>query len=148
MRSPRRKPRTNPVFCPPSTNTLAHSLNETTPRKRIFLRYRLPSDNDYSKLVPLFKYFLRITDRLVQAPRFRPEVLRKVKAARDATARQIQKADEDERAEERAAERERLKKAKRDQELNALDAKAQKKYLEKEREKEMKKSMKKQTTRA
>ncbi|EAQ91043.1 hypothetical protein CHGG_02978 [Chaetomium globosum CBS 148.51] len=124
------------------------TLNDTTPRKRVHLRYRLPSDNDYSKLVPLFKYFLRVTDRLVQAPRFRPEVLRKVKAARDATARQIQKADEEERAEERAAERERLKKAKRDQELNALDAKAQKKYLEREREKEMKKSMKKQTTRA
>ncbi|KAH6849786.1 hypothetical protein B0I37DRAFT_413235 [Chaetomium sp. MPI-CAGE-AT-0009] len=124
------------------------TLNDTTPRKRVFLRYRLPSDNDYAKLVPLFKYFLRITDRLVQGPRFRPEVLRKVKAARDATIRQIQKADEEERAEERAAERERLKKAKRDQELNALDAKAQKKYLEREREKEMKKSMKKQTTRA
>jgi hypothetical protein len=125
-----------------------HSLNETTPRKRIFLKYRLPSNNDYTNLVPLFRYFLRLTDLLVQGAHFRPEVLRKVKAARDATIKQIQKADEDSKAEERAQERERAKKAKRDQELNALDAKAQKKYLEREREKEMKKSMKKQTLRA
>ncbi|KAL2140071.1 hypothetical protein VTI28DRAFT_4285 [Corynascus sepedonium] len=124
------------------------TLNETTPRKRIFLKYRLPSNNDYSNLVPLFRYFLRLTDRLVQVAHFRPEVLRKVKAARDATAKQIEKADKESRAEELAAERERAKKAKRDQELNALDAKAQKKYLERERERELKKSMKKQTMRA
>lgn len=124
------------------------SLNETAPRKRIFLKYRLPANNDFSNLVPLFKYFLRMTDKLVQVAHFRPEVLRKVKAARDATVKQIQKVDEEEKAEERALERERVKKAKRDQELNALDAKAQKKYLEREREKEMKKSMRKQTARA
>ncbi|KAL2271582.1 hypothetical protein VTJ83DRAFT_953 [Remersonia thermophila] len=124
------------------------TLNETTPRKRVFLKYRLPANDDYTNLLPLFRYFLRITDKLVQVAHFRPEVLRKVKAPRDATVRQIQKADEESKAEERAAERERLKKAKRDQELKALDAKAQKKYLEREREKELKKSMKKQTMRA
>ncbi|KAK4157134.1 hypothetical protein C8A00DRAFT_40496 [Chaetomidium leptoderma] len=124
------------------------TLNETTPRKRIFLKYRVPSDNDYTNLVPIFQCFLRLTDRLVQGTRFRPEVLRKVKAARETTIKQIQKADEEERAEERAQERERVKKAKRDQELNALDAKAQKKFLEREREKEMKRGMKKQTMRA
>ncbi|KAL2164412.1 hypothetical protein VTH06DRAFT_3628 [Thermothelomyces fergusii] len=124
------------------------TLNETTPRKRIFLKYRLPSNNDYTNLVPLFRYFLRLADKLVQVAHFRPEVLRKVKAARDATAKQIEKADKESRAEELAAERERAKKAKRDQELNALDAKAQKKYLERERERELKRSMKKQTLRA
>ncbi|KAK4239777.1 hypothetical protein C8A03DRAFT_13849 [Achaetomium macrosporum] len=124
------------------------TLNETTPRKRIFLKYRLPANDDYTNLVPLFKYFLRLTDKLVQVAHFRPEVLRKVKAARDHVAKEIQKADEESKAEERAAERERLKKEKRDRELNALDAKAQKKYLEKEREKELKRSMKKQTMRA
>ncbi|AEO69199.1 uncharacterized protein THITE_2119335 [Thermothielavioides terrestris NRRL 8126] len=123
------------------------TINETTPRKRIFLKYRLPSDDNYANLLPLFKYFLRLTDRLVQAAHFRPEVLRKVKAVRDNAVREIQRADEESKAEERAQERERLKKAKRDQELNALDAKAQRKYLEKEREKEMKRSMKKQTIR-
>jgi len=124
------------------------SLDETVPRKRIFLKYRLPSDGNYEPLVPLFAYFLRMTDQLVQSARFRPEVLRKIKAIRDETIKQIQKADEGEKAEERAAERERSKKQRRDAELNALDAKAQKKYLEKEREKEMRKSMKKQTMRA
>ncbi|KAK4106442.1 DUF1682-domain-containing protein [Parathielavia hyrcaniae] len=124
------------------------TLDETTPRKRIFLKYRLPSNNEYTNLVPIFKYFLRLPDRLVQGAHWRPEVLRKVKAAREATISQIKKVDEEKLAEERALERERAKKAKRDQELKALDAKAQKKYLEREREKEMKKSMKKQTMRA
>jgi hypothetical protein len=125
-----------------------YSLNETNPRKRIFLKYRLPSNNDYTNLVPIFKYFLRLTDRLVQVAHFRPEVLRKVKAVREATIKQIQKADEEGKAEERALEREKAKKLKRDQELNALDAKAQKKYLDREREKEMKRGLKKQTMRA
>ena len=96
------------------------SLNETSARKRIFLKYRLPSNNDYTNLVPIFKHVLRLPDRLVQGARFRPEVLRKVKAARDAAVKQIQKADDESKAEERAQER----------------------------EKEMKRGMKKQTTRA
>ncbi len=91
---------------------------------------------------------MRITDQLVQVAHFRPEVLRKVKAVRDDTVKQIKKADDEEKAEERAQERERVKKAKRDEELNALDAKAQKKYLEREREKNIRKSTRKQTTRA
>ncbi|KAK5664266.1 hypothetical protein OQA88_484 [Cercophora sp. LCS_1] len=124
------------------------TIEETTPRKRILLRYNLPSDDNYDGLVPIFHQFVRVTDILAQAPRFRPEVLRKVKTVREAAIKAIQKAEEDEKAEERAAERERIKKAKRDAELKALDAKAQKKYLEKEREKELRKGTKKQTTRA
>lgn len=89
-----------------------------------------------------------MTDQLVQVAHFRPEVLRKVRTVRDDMVRQIQKADEESKAEERAQERERARKARRDQELKALDAKAQKKYLEKEREKEMRRSIKKQITRA
>jgi len=91
---------------------------------------------------------LRVTDLLAQSARFRPEVLRKVKSARDAAIKQIQKVEEDEKAEERTLEREKAKKAKRDAELKALDAKAQKKYLDREREKELRKAGKKQTTRA
>ncbi|KAK3333819.1 hypothetical protein B0T19DRAFT_138407 [Cercophora scortea] len=124
------------------------TIDETAPRKRIFLKYRLPSDNNYERLVPLFHYFLRVTDLLVQGAHFRPEVMRKVKAVRDEAVRLIQKASEDEKAEERAIEREKAKKAKRDAELKSLDAKAQKKYLEKEREKETRKGMKRQTARA
>ncbi|OLN93974.1 UPF0674 endoplasmic reticulum membrane protein [Colletotrichum chlorophyti] len=123
------------------------SLAETTPRKRIFLRYRLPSNNNYESLLPLFDYYTRLPDALVSGAHFRPEVLRKVRSVREETIAQIKKAADAEKAEERALERERQKKAKRDAELSLLDAKAQKKYLERERERDMKKSMKKQTMR-
>jgi hypothetical protein len=74
-------------------------------------------------------------------------VIRKVRTVREETIAHIKRLDETEKAEERALERDKAKKAKRDAELNALDAKAQKKYLEKERDREMRKSMKKQTMR-
>jgi hypothetical protein len=75
-------------------------------------------------------------------------VTRKVKTTRDDTIRKLQKAAEEEQAEERALEREKAKKLKRDMELKGLDAKAQKKYLEKEKEKEMRRMQKRQTQRA
>jgi len=121
-------------------------LDDTIPKKRIYLSMRLPSSGDYAKVLPLFQYFLRITDTLVQSAHFRPEVLRKVRSTREDAIRKLQKADEEEKAEERSLEREKAKKLKRDLELKALDAKGQKKYLEKEKEKEMKKSQKKMTT--
>ncbi|KAI0866767.1 hypothetical protein F4860DRAFT_2153 [Xylaria cubensis] len=123
------------------------TLDEAVPRKRIFLRYRLPSSNNYEDLLPLFSYFVRLPDQLASVAHFRTEVLRKVKSVREENIKQIQKLAEDEKAEERALERDKAKKAKRDADLNALDAKAQKKYLEKEREKEMRKAAKKQTVR-
>jgi hypothetical protein len=86
-------------------------------------------------------------DQLAQSAHFRPEVMRKVKATREETIRKLQKADEEEKAEERALERDKAKKTKRDMELKGLDAKAQRKYLEKEKEKELRKMTKKQTTR-
>lgn len=130
------------------TDLPVDSLEETTPRKRIFLKYRLPSDNNYEPLVPIFQYAIRVTDQLAREAHFRPEVLRKVKNVRDDVAKQIQKADLEEKSEERNYERERTKKAKRDAELAVLDAKGQKKYLEREREKEMRKQQKKMTSRA
>ncbi|KAJ2986470.1 hypothetical protein NUW58_g5012 [Xylaria curta] len=123
------------------------TLDEAVPRKRIFLRYRLPSSNSYENLLPLFSYFVRLPDHLASAAHFRAEVLRKVKSVREENIKQIQKVAEEEKAEERAQERDKAKKAKRDAELNALDAKAQKKYLEKEKEKELRKAAKKQTVR-
>lgn len=123
-------------------------LDDTIPKKRIYLSMRLPSSGDYSNIIPLFQYFVRLTDLLVQGAHFRPEVLRKVKTTRDDTIRKLQKADEEEKAEERNIEREKAKKLKRDLELKALDAKGQKKYLEKETQREMKKSQKKMTQRA
>ncbi|RYC58571.1 hypothetical protein CHU98_g7639 [Xylaria longipes] len=124
------------------------TLDEAVPRKRIFIRYRLPSSNNYDDLLPLFSYFVRLPDQLASVAHFRTEVLRKVKSVREENVKQIQKLAEEEKAEERALERDKARKAKRDKELNALDAKAQKKYLEKEKEKELRKAAKKQTMRA
>ncbi|KEZ44815.1 hypothetical protein SAPIO_CDS2929 [Scedosporium apiospermum] len=125
------------------------TLDETTPRKRIFLRYRLPSsDREYDDILPLFSYFLRLPDLLVKQAHFRPEVLRKIRVIREEAIAQIKKADEELKAEERNTERERAKKAKRDEQLKGMDAKTQKKFLEKEREKEFKRSQKKGTVRA
>ncbi|KAH6693705.1 hypothetical protein F5X68DRAFT_199562 [Plectosphaerella plurivora] len=116
-------------------------------RKRVFLRYGLPSNNDYSKLTPLFDYAVRLPDTLVSVGKLRPEITRKLNKVRDEQSSQLRKEADALVAEERAAERERAKKAKRDQELASLDAKAQKKFLDKEREKEQKKMAKKQTMR-
>ncbi|KAG6023253.1 hypothetical protein E4U41_002056 [Claviceps citrina] len=124
-------------------------LDDTTPRKRLFLKYRLPSgsSSNYGDLVPLFQYFLRLPDLLVHHARFRPEVLKKVRATREAMVAQIRKAAEEEKSEDRLWEKEKAKKAKRDADLKGLDAKAQKKYLEKEKEKELRRSQKKLTMR-
>lgn len=122
-------------------------LKETMPRKRIYLRYRLPASNNYEPVSALFSYFLKLPDLLVQQAHFRPEVTRRVAKTRQGMIDQLKKESLEEVNEERALEREKSKKAKRDAELSALDAKAQKKYLEKEREKEIRKSQKKSTVR-
>lgn len=122
-------------------------LDDTAPRKRVFLKYRLPSNNNYDQFLPLFEYFLRIPDALVKDAHFRPEVLKRVRATREAMIAQLKKALEEEKNEERQLEKERAKKAKRDADLKGLDAKAQKKYLEKEKEKELRKSQKRMTMR-
>ncbi|KPM35766.1 hypothetical protein AK830_g10806 [Neonectria ditissima] len=123
------------------------TIDETTPRKRIFLKYRLPSGGNYDDLLPIFSYFLRLPDTLVKVAHFRPEVLKKVRTIRESMISEIKKAGEDERAEERLVEKEKARKAKREADLKGLDAKAQKKYLDKEREKELRKSQKKSTMR-
>ncbi|KAI0997316.1 hypothetical protein K3495_g10870 [Podosphaera aphanis] len=120
-------------------------IEETTPRKRLYLSLKIPSSGDYASTLPLFDFFLRLTDTLVQNAHFRPEVIRKVKSTRDEAIRKLQKMQEEEKAELRNLEREKAKKLKRDQELKALDSKAQKKYLEREKEKEIRRTQKKVT---
>lgn len=120
------------------------SINETTPKKRIYLSTKFSTD----ATLPLFSYYLRLPDLLAASAHFRPEVLRKVNSTRTDTIKRIERAAEAEKEEERVVEREKAKKLKRDLELKGLDAKAQKKYLEKEREREQRKMQKKQTTRA
>lgn len=128
--------------------TVNGSLSETTPKKRIFLSVKVPQTNNYDDVLPLLDYFLRLPDLLVQSAHFRPEVLRRIRATREDLVKKLQKAEDEEKAEERAVEKEKSKKLKRDLELKGLDAKAQKKYLEKEKEKEMRKAQKRQTMRA
>lgn len=123
------------------------TLDETTPRKRLHLKYNLPGDGNYEAYVPLFEYLLRMPDQLVAQAHFRPELLKKIRSVREAKINQIKKVADEERAEERAAEKEKAKKAKRDADLKGLDAKAQKKYLEKEQAKEQRKAQKKMTMR-
>ncbi|KAI9846394.1 MAG: hypothetical protein M1837_003985 [Sclerophora amabilis] len=124
-------------------------LNETVPKKRIYLSYRLtdPSSDEHSTL-PLFSYFLRLPDRLVASAHFRPEVMRKVRQIREDQIRKLQKTDEGEKAEERALKRDRDRKEKRDATLKGLSAEEQRKFLDKEREKELKKGQKRMTSRA
>ncbi|KOS16978.1 UPF0674 endoplasmic reticulum membrane protein [Escovopsis weberi] len=123
------------------------SIEETAPRKRLFLKYRLPAGDDYEVLMPLFRVFLGLPDALVQSAHFRPEVLKRVRATREHMVAQIKKQAEEEKSEERALEKERAKKAKRDAELKGLDAKAQKRYLEKEKEKELRRSQRRSVMR-
>jgi dipeptidase len=124
---------TDPVF----------RLNETIPKKRIYLSIKVPSSGDYSGVLPLFQYFLRLPDNLAQSAHFRPEVIRTIRITREDAVKHLQKADEEEKAAERALEREKAKKLKRDLELKGLSAAEQKKYLEKEKKQELKRDQKK-----
>ena len=72
----------------------------------------------------------------------------RIRQIKERAIKRLQKVDDEEKAEERALEREKAKKLKRDMELKGLTAAEQKKYLEKEKKQEMKKSQKKMTQRA
>lgn len=74
--------------------------------------------------------------------------MRKVRATREDAIKRIQKAEDDEKNAERALDREKAKKLQRELALKGLDAKAQKKFLEKEKEKEYRRGAKKQTVKA
>jgi Skp family chaperone for outer membrane proteins len=129
-----------------STN---HSrLQDTVPKKRLTLVLRLPSaSTDYVKSLPIFAYFIRLGDFLVQNAHFRPEVSRKLRTARDNEINRIKKADDEEKAEERKLQADKDKKEKRDTLLRGMSADQQKKYLDKEREKQQRKAQKKSTVR-
>ncbi|KAF2398124.1 DUF1682-domain-containing protein [Trichodelitschia bisporula] len=123
-------------------------LNETVPKKRLTLSFRLPSDGNYDNVLPLFQYFIRLPDFLVSHGRFRPEAMRKVRATRDDEIRRIKKIDEEEKAEERKSNADREKKEKRDASLRNMSAEQQRKFLEKEKEKEARRAQKGRTMRA
>jgi hypothetical protein len=93
--------------------------------------------------MPLWAYFLRLTDKLVANAHYRPEVLRKIKATREAEIRRISKIAEDEEAEKRKLAMDKEKKDKREDMIRKMTPAEQKKFLDKERERDLKKQQKK-----
>lgn len=136
-----------PFFLHLTSLTYCSRLDETVPKKRIYLSMKVPSSGSYSSVLPIFDYFVRLPDTLTQVAHYRPEVMRKVRTTREDAIKRLQRVDEEEKAEERAAEREKTKKLKRDLELKGLSAVEQKKYLEKEKKQELKKNQKRLTQR-
>ena len=121
-------------------------IEETVPKKRIHLSINLSSD--YSSAAPLFKLFLRLTDKLVASAHFRPEVTRKIRHAREEEIKILRRADEEEKAEERKLVAEKQKKEERERLLRGMNADEQRKFLERERKGEQRRGQKKQTRRA
>jgi len=115
------------------------------------LTLRLPSGTSadaYVSTLPLFTYFLRLPDFLVSNAHFRPEVMKRVKAARQSEIDRIKKLDDDEKAEDRKTKLEKRKKEEREQTLKGMSSEEQKKFLDKERAKEQRRGMSKRTMRA
>lgn len=123
------------------------TLDEAKPRKRLQLCFRLPSDKDYVKVLPLFHTFVRFTDHLAANAHFRPEVGKKIKQLRETESSKLKKVAEKEAEEERTKQMEKLKKEERDRKLNAMTSEEQRKFLDKEAEKNRRKATKKQTMR-
>lgn len=128
-------------------------VEDTAPKKRVYFSTRLAGNSTspesvYSSSSAIFSYFLRLPDRLVAGGRLRPEVLRKIRQARDEQINRLQRVDQEEKDSERALKRDKGKKEKRDAMLKGLSADDQRKFLEREREKEMRKSQKKMSMRA
>jgi len=121
------------------------TLDEAKPRKRIHLCFRLPSDKDYAKVLPLFQSFIRLADHLANNARFRPEVTKKIKQTRETESAKLRKVADKEAEEERLKQMEKLKKDERDRKMKGMSAEEQRKFLEKEAEKKRRKDTKKMT---
>ena len=98
--------------------------------------------------MPLFNAFLRLTDKLVTSAHFRPEVMRKVRHAREEEVKLLRRADEEETAEERKLAAEKQKKEERERLLRGMNADEQRKFLERERKGELKRGQKRATRKA
>lgn len=106
------------------------------------------SPSAYEATLPIFTYFLRLPDFLVQSAKFRPEVRKKILAVREEEQKKLRKASEDEKADERRLDGEKKKREIRDRRLKGMGADEQRKFLEKEREKSGKKQEKKMSRKA
>jgi hypothetical protein len=123
------------------------TLNETTPKKRLHLSLRLPSDGNYLPTLPIFQAFLRLPDFLVSSAKLRPEVARKVNAVREAEKSKLKKVGDKEAEEERLRTLEKMKRDERERKMKGMSAEEQRKFLDRENEKQRKKQEKKMTRR-
>lgn len=123
------------------------TLDETTPKKRLHLSLRLPSDGNYLPTLPLFDAFLRLPDFLISHAHFRPEVMRKINTIREAEKAKLKKISDKEAEEERLRQLEKMKKEERERKMKGMSAEEQRKFLERENEKQRKKQEKKMTRR-
>ncbi|KAK4946944.1 hypothetical protein LTR10_014086 [Elasticomyces elasticus] len=123
------------------------TLNETTPKKRLNLCLRLPSDGDYLSTLPIFQSFLRLPDFLVSSAKLRPEVLRKINAIREEEKSKLKRVSDREAEEERLKQLDKMKKEERDRKMRGMTAEEQRKFLDRESEKNRKKQEKKMTRR-
>ena len=114
-------------------------VEETVPKKRIFLSVYLPGSSPDTSLAIQRYAVSKLPDMLTTAARFRPEVLRKIKTTRDEEKKLLTRVVDEEAREERSIKREREKKEKRDAALRNMTAEEQRKALEKEREKAQRK---------
>ena len=121
------------------------SLDDTVPKKRIQLSLKLPASEFYEACLPLFQAVIRLPDHLVSAAHFRPEVIRKITATRDAEIKKLKKVSDEEAEEERRKASEKLKKEERDRKMKGMSAEEQRKFVEKEAERSRKKQEKKMT---
>ncbi|KAF2223953.1 DUF1682 domain protein [Elsinoe ampelina] len=121
------------------------SLDALQPKKRLILTTSLDADPAASNA--LLNAFLRLPDYLV-AQKFRPEVMRRVKATRDEEAKKIKKIEDLEKAEGRKEKQDKAKKEEREKKLKAMSAEEQRKFLEKEKERDQRKRMGRQTMKA
>ncbi|KAK5949940.1 hypothetical protein OHC33_009125 [Knufia fluminis] len=121
------------------------TIDEAKPRKRIHICFQLPSDKDYSKVLPLFQAFIRLADHLANNARLRPEVTKKIKQTRDNESGKLKKVADKEAEEDRLLQMEKLKKEERDRKMKGMSAEQQRKFLEKEAEKKRRKDTKRMT---
>lgn len=121
------------------------TVDEARPKKRVHICLRIPSDKDYAKVLPFFQTFIRLADYLPGAAKLRPEVSRKIKAARETEVAKLRKVAEKETEEERRQQMDKLKLDERNRKLKGLSPEEQKKFLEKEADKKRRKDGKKMT---
>lgn len=122
------------------------TLAEMIPKKRLHLSIKLPSsDAGYAATLPLFHAFLRLPDQLVSTAHFRPEVIRKVKEAREQETKKVKKVGDEEKEDERRKQAEKIKKEERERKMRGMSAEDQRKFLEKEAELKRKRGEKKMT---